>query len=56
MNKAKAISAKLLAILDHFQTKMFKTETTSSHYFFQRIPNLYKYWTSDFGKWGKKDR
>ena len=28
------------AILDHFQTKMFKCETTSFHYFSPRIPNL----------------
>ena len=28
------------AILDHFQTKMFKSETTSFHYFSPRIPNL----------------
>ena len=28
------------AILDHFQTKMFKYETTSFHYFSPRIPNL----------------
>ena len=42
------------AILDHFQTKMFKYETTSSHYFSPRISNLKKYWTSDFEKWGKK--
>ena len=44
-----------LAILDHFQTKMFKSETTSFHYFSPRIPNLLKYWTSDFRKWGQKD-
>ena len=29
-----------LAILDHFKTKMFKSETTSYHYFSPRIPNL----------------
>ena len=28
------------AILDHFQTKMFKSETTSFRYFSPRIPNL----------------
>ena len=28
------------AILDHFKTKMFKCDTTSFHYFSQRIPNL----------------
>ena len=28
------------AILDHFQTKMFKSETTSFHHFSPRIPNL----------------
>ena len=28
------------AILDHFQTKMFKCKTTSFHYFSPRIPNL----------------
>ena len=28
------------AILDNFQTKMFKSETTSFHYFSPRIPNL----------------
>ena len=28
------------AILDHFQTKMFKSETTSFHYFSPRILNL----------------
>merc|ERR1712105_119647 len=44
------------AILDNFQTKMFISETTSFHYFSPRILNLYKYWTSDFGKWGQKDR
>ena len=37
------------AILDHFQTKMFKCQTTSFHYFSPRIPNLLRYWTSDFG-------
>ena len=31
---------KCAAILDHFQTKMFKSETTSFHYFSPRIPNL----------------
>ena len=31
-----------LAILDHFITKMFKSETTSLHYFSPRIPNLEK--------------
>ena len=30
------------AIFDNFQTKMFKYETTSFHYFSPRIPNLYK--------------
>ena len=44
------------AILDHFQTKNFKSETTSFNYFSPRIPNLQKYWTSDLGKWGQKDR
>ena len=39
-----------------FQTKMFISETTSFHYFSPRIPNLKKYWTSDFWKWGQKDR
>ena len=29
-----------VAILDHFQTKMFQSETTSFHYFSPRIPNL----------------
>ena len=29
-----------LAILDHFQMKMFKSETTSFHYFSPRILNL----------------
>ena len=28
------------AILDHFETKMFQSETTSFHYFSPRIPNL----------------
>ena len=42
------------AILDNFPTKMFKCETTSFHYFSPRIPNLEKYWTSDFGKWEQK--
>ena len=28
------------AILDHFQTKMFKCDTTSFHYFSPRIPNI----------------
>ena len=37
------------AILDNFQTKMLKSEITSCHYFAPRIPNLWKYWTSDFG-------
>ena len=44
------------AILDNFQTKMFISETTSFYYFSPRIPNLLKYWTSDFAKWGQKDR
>ena len=44
------------AILDNFETKMFISETTSFHYFSPRIPNLKKYWTSDFGKGGQKDR
>ena len=30
----------VLAILHHFQTKMFKSETTSFNYFSKRIPNL----------------
>ena len=42
------------AILHHFQRKIFKSETTSYPYFSPKIPNLWKYWTSDFGKWGKK--
>ena len=29
-----------LAIFNHFQTKMFKSETTSINYFSPRIPNL----------------
>ena len=29
-----------LAILDHFQKKMFKSETTSFQYFSPQIPNL----------------
>ena len=28
------------AILEHFQTTMFKCDTTSFHYFSPRIPNL----------------
>ena len=44
-----------LAIVDHFQTKMFKSETTYFHYFPPRIPNLSKYWTSDVRKGGQKD-
>ena len=43
------------AILDHFQTKMLKSETTSFHYFSPRFLNLKQYWTSDFRKWGQKD-
>jgi hypothetical protein len=31
---------KNVAILDHFQTKMFQSETTSFHYFFPRISIL----------------
>ena len=33
---------------------MFKSESTSFHYFSPRIPNLLNYGTSNFGKWGKK--
>ena len=36
------------AILDHFPTKMFNSETSSFHYFSPRIPNPF-----DFGKWGQ---
>ena len=50
-NKAK--SEKNAAILDHFQTKFFNSETTSFQHFSPRIRNLYKLWTSDFGKWGQ---
>ena len=54
--KAKSAQKKTFfcaAILDHFQTKMFKCETTSFQHFSPRIPNLKKFWTSDFGKWGQ---
>ena len=37
---AKTIFFCFLEILDHFETKMFKSETTSFHYFSPRIPNL----------------
>ena len=40
------------AILDHFLTKMFNSETSSFQHFSPRIPNLKNFWTSDFGKWG----
>ena len=43
-----------LAISDQFQTKIFKSETTSFYYFSLRVPNLQNYWTSDFRKWGQK--
>ena len=42
-------------ILDHFLAKKFRSETTSFHYFSQRILNVQKFWTSDFGKLGQKD-
>ena len=42
------------AILDYFWAKMFTSETTYFHYFSPRIPNLLQFWTSNFGKWGKK--
>ena len=42
-------------ILDHFLAKIFRSETTSFHYFSQRILNVQKFWTSDFGKLGQKD-
>ena len=48
--KAKSAQKKTffcVAILDHFQTKNFKSETTSFHYFSPRIPTLLKYWTSN---------
>ena len=34
-------------------TKMFNSETTSFQRFSPRIPNLLKFWTSNFGKWGQ---
>ena len=33
---------------------MLNSETTSFQHFSPRIPNLYKFWTSDFGKGGGK--
>ena len=42
------------AILDHFGSKMFKSETTSFKFFPQRIPNLNFFWTSSLGRGGKK--
>ena len=39
--KAKSAKKKICAaILDHFQTKFFKCQTNSFHYFSLRIPNL----------------
>ena len=32
---------------------MFNFETTSFQHFSPRMPNLYKFWTSNFGKWGQ---
>ena len=51
--KAKSAKKKYAAILDHIQTKMFNSETTSFQRFSPSIPNLQKFWTSDFGKWGQ---
>ena len=47
-NQQKKLKKNCAVILDHFQTKMFKCETTSFHCFSPRILNLQKYWTSDF--------
>ena len=44
---SKKITFFCTAILDNFQTKKFKSETPSFHYFSPSI--------SDFGKWGQKD-
>ena len=50
----KAKSAKKnAAILDNFSAKMFNSETTSFPHLSPRIPNLSKFGTSDFGKWGQ---
>ena len=43
-----------LAILDHFQTKIFRSETTSIHYFFPWIPNLLNIGHPTLGSGGKK--
>ena len=54
--KAKSAKKKIInyaAIFDHIPTTMFNSETTSLQHFSQRIPNLKKLWTSDFGKWGQ---
>ena len=42
------------AILDHFRTKMFKSETTFFHYFSPRIPNLCKILDIGFREMGPK--
>ena len=47
------------ASISHKKSRIRDTKhlsTTSFHYFSPRIPNLNKYWTSEFGKWGQKDR
>ena len=41
-------------ILNHFQTKIFKSETTSRITFSHGFQISKKYWTSYFMKWGKK--
>ena len=42
-------------ILHSLREKDFKSETTSFHYFSQRIPKIKKVWTLDFEKWGQKN-
>ena len=44
-----------MAIFHPLLVKVFKSETNSFNYFSPRIPNIYNFWTSDFGKWGHKD-
>ena len=46
---------RLNGIFTPFISIFFNSETTSFHYFSPRIPNLQKYSTSNFGKWGQKD-
>ena len=41
-------------ILDTLLLEVFKSETNPFYYFSLGLPNIKFFWTSQFGKWGKK--